>query len=92
MTDAAGLESAARTGRATRFPAFDGIRAVAALAVLTTHVAQANGTNTHSRIGAFTARLDVGVAVFFLISGFLLYRPFVVARLAGSPAPRAASS
>jgi len=91
MTDAAGLESAARTERTTRFPAFDGIRAVAALAVLTTHVAQANGTNVHSRFGAFTARLDVGVAVFFLISGFLLYRPFVAARLAGASAPRAAA-
>jgi len=88
LTDAAGLESAARTERTARFPAFDGVRAVAALAVLTTHVAQASGTNIHSRIGVFTARLDVGVAVFFLISGFLLYRPFVAARLAGAPPPR----
>ena len=28
-------------------------------------------------LGPYVARLDVGVTVFFLISGFLLYRPFV---------------
>lgn len=92
MTDAAGLESAARQGPVTlRFPCFDGLRAVAALAVLTTHVAFITGLNFESWLGMFTARLDVGVAVFFLISGFLLYRPFVAARLAGSPNPRAAA-
>src|SRR5204862_20409 len=30
---------------------------------------------------------DIGVAVFFLISGFLLYRPFVAAALDGRPGP-----
>ena len=35
----------------------------------------------------FAARLDVGVAIFFLISGFLLYRPFVFARLGGEERP-----
>lgn len=84
MTDAAGLESAARVGTdAPRFPCFDGLRAVAAFAVLATHVAFLTGFNFQSSLGMFTARLDVGVAVFFLISGFLLYRPFVTARLAG---------
>jgi peptidoglycan/LPS O-acetylase OafA/YrhL len=36
--------------------------------------------HTGSWIGDYTARLDIGVTVFFLISGFLLYRPFVLAR------------
>ena len=30
----------------------------------------------------------MGVAFFFVISGFLLYRPFLAARFAGRPAPR----
>jgi peptidoglycan/LPS O-acetylase OafA/YrhL len=43
--------------------------------------------NTRHWFGAITARLDAGVAVFFVISGFLLYRPFVAARLEGRPRP-----
>jgi peptidoglycan/LPS O-acetylase OafA/YrhL len=42
-----------------------------------------------SRIGDFTARAEIGVAVFFLISGFLLYRPFAAAHLSARPAPSA---
>ncbi|MER3453225.1 MAG: acyltransferase, partial [Acidimicrobiia bacterium] len=30
------------------------------------------------------ARLDIGVSLFFLISGFLLYRPFAAGHLAGT--------
>jgi peptidoglycan/LPS O-acetylase OafA/YrhL len=93
MTDAAGgLGSTARAGQThARFPCFDGLRAVAAFAVLLTHVAFISGFSFRSSLGALTARLDVGVAVFFLISGFLLYRPFVVARLNGDPPPRPAA-
>jgi peptidoglycan/LPS O-acetylase OafA/YrhL len=63
------------------FGGFDGLRAIAALAVAVTHAAFISGLNLRSDMwGPYTARLDVGVAVFFLISGFLLYRPFVLAR------------
>lgn len=92
MTDAAvgGLESAAerRGPERVTFPCFDGFRALAAVVVLVTHVAFLSGFNGRSRFGAFTARMDVGVAVFFMISGFLLYRPFVASRLAGDNGPR----
>ena len=38
-------------------------------------------------LAGFFTHLDIGVAVFFLISGFLLYRPFVAAALEGRPGP-----
>ena len=71
-----------------RFPLFDSLRAIAALSVLVTHASLLAGANTGAWYGRFTARLDVGVTVFFLISGFLLYRPFVAARLNGTSRPR----
>ena len=70
------------------FPCFDGFRAVAAMSVLITHVSFISRVNNIPAVGVFLARLDIGVAFFFLISGFLLYRPFVAAHLAGRPAPR----
>jgi peptidoglycan/LPS O-acetylase OafA/YrhL len=70
-----------------RFAPVDGLRAVAACAVVITHTAFLSGFNGHGFPGQITARLDVGVALFFVISGFLLYRPFVAARLHGRAAP-----
>jgi peptidoglycan/LPS O-acetylase OafA/YrhL len=54
-------------------PALDGLRAVAATAVVLTHVAFRTGESTAGAGGALLARLDAGVAVFFVLSGFLLY-------------------
>jgi len=54
-------------------PALDGLRAVAAGAVLLTHVAFRTGQTQAGAGGAVLGRLDVGVAVFFVLSGFLLY-------------------
>jgi peptidoglycan/LPS O-acetylase OafA/YrhL len=72
-----------------RFPLFDALRAFAALSVVATHTSGLTTFNsTNDLLGPFTARLNVGVTVFFVISGFLLYRPFVAARLEGRPAPR----
>ena len=91
MTEVAvgGVESAAEPKPdAGRFPCFDGFRAAAALSVLLLHVAGSSGATQRNRdLGPYLARLDVGVAVFFLISGFLLYRPFVDAHIAGGRAP-----
>lgn len=68
------------------FTALDGARAVAALGVLLNHVALLSGyTGRHPWIGQYLARAEVGVSIFFVLSGFLLYRPFVVDRLAGVP-------
>jgi peptidoglycan/LPS O-acetylase OafA/YrhL len=70
-----------------RFAPVDGLRAVAAMAVLITHTAFLSGFNGHGFPGQITARLDAGVSLFFVISGFLLYRPFVAARLQGRSGP-----
>jgi peptidoglycan/LPS O-acetylase OafA/YrhL len=71
-----------------RFPLVDSLRAIAALAVLGTHAAFFAGAEyPGSLVGHFTVRLEVGVAIFFCISGFLLYRPFVVARARGQAMP-----
>jgi len=78
--------------RPPRFPGFDGLRAIAAGTVLGVHVAFISGlTIRNAAVGSYTARLEIGVAVFFLISGFLLYRPFAVAHLAGERDPRTRS-
>ncbi|HET6506173.1 MAG TPA: acyltransferase [Baekduia sp.] len=70
-----------------RFPLVDGLRAVAALMVLIGHTSFISGFNGHGQLGRVISRFDMGVALFFIISGFLLYRPFVSARLDGRPAP-----
>jgi peptidoglycan/LPS O-acetylase OafA/YrhL len=68
-----------------RFPMLDGVRAIAALSVVVLHVSDRSGFSQHRLVGALTARLNVGVALFFVLSGFLLYRPFVAARVDGRP-------
>ncbi len=70
-----------------RFPLVDGLRAIAALAIVATHTAALSGFNEANPVGAWTARMDSGVAIFFVLSGFLLYRPWVAARLAGRKGP-----
>jgi peptidoglycan/LPS O-acetylase OafA/YrhL len=66
-----------------RFPLLDSLRAVAALFVLVSHTAHISDFNHAHPLGAWTVRMDSGVAIFFVLSGFLLYRPFVRARLDG---------
>ncbi len=64
-----------------RFPAIDGLRAIAALAVVVYHVTTTYNLETlHYDTWQWTQRLgNFGVSTFFLISGFLLYRPYVAA-------------
>jgi peptidoglycan/LPS O-acetylase OafA/YrhL len=65
--------------RRTRFPALDGLRAIGALAVVSTHVGFRSGDALTGPFAGILTRMDIGVAIFFAISGFLLYRPHVVA-------------
>ena len=69
----AGPEPAAPR-RPRRFPAFDGLRAIAAVTVVVVHVAFVSGLTPRNPngVGMYTARLEIGVSVFFLISGYVL--------------------
>jgi peptidoglycan/LPS O-acetylase OafA/YrhL len=73
--------------RDLRFPLVDSLRAIAALSVVGAHAAFPSGIFEDDFLRQFVTRLDVGVTIFFLISGFLLYRPFVRARLADERQP-----
>ena len=60
--------------------ALDGLRAVAAAAVLLTHVGGLTGyVVTGSPASWVISRGDVGVPIFFALSGLLLYRPWASA-------------
>lgn len=83
--DVGGLESAAAPS--SRFAGLDGVRAVAALAVLLTHVGFQSGQAVNGSGRSVLSRLDAGVAVFFVLSGFLLHRQQAVAALSGRPLP-----
>ena len=78
---------AGRASASITFAGLDGLRAIAALGVLVCHVGLASGQVARGG-GDYLARADVGVALFFMLSGFLLYRPFVSNRLDGKPRPR----
>jgi peptidoglycan/LPS O-acetylase OafA/YrhL len=68
-----------------RFPLFDSLRALAALGVVVCHATAAYGGQRSTWWGPVTIELSAGVTIFFVISGFLLYRPFVAARVGGRP-------
>ena len=59
------------------FPCFDGLRTIAVLSAIMTHVGFVTGATAQSRYGEYIAHLEIGPALFFLISGFLLYRTYV---------------
>ncbi len=69
------------------FPLLDGYRAIAALMVLTTHVACNTGEILVPGIGPLLGRMDFGVTLFFLLSGFLLYRPWARAAMTAKSGP-----
>lgn len=59
------------------YPGLDSLRAVGAYCVVITHVAFQTGMYPRGVVGGFFARLDVGVAIFFVLSGFLLSMGFL---------------
>lgn len=70
------------------FPGLEGLRAIAAGLVVLTHAAFLAGDGASGVFAAPARYGDIGVSIFFVLSGFLIYRPFVVAHLDGrSPLP-----
>ncbi|MGB9225104.1 acyltransferase family protein [Mycobacterium sp.] len=79
-----GLE---QTAHVDRVASLTGIRAVAALLVVGTHAAYTTGKYTHGYWGLVGARMEIGVPIFFVLSGFLLFRPWVKWAATGAPPP-----
>ena len=63
----------------SRFPALDGVRAVAVLGVVLTHCAYWTGRYVNGVGSALLVHADIGVPLFFVLSGFLLSREWFVA-------------
>ncbi|KAB8181032.1 acyltransferase family protein [Microbispora catharanthi] len=68
--------------------ALDGVRALAAVAVLVFHVAIESAAALRDNFfSSLLARGDVAVPIFFALSGLLLYRPYARAALLGERPP-----
>jgi peptidoglycan/LPS O-acetylase OafA/YrhL len=68
-------------------PGFDGLRAIAALTVVSYHVAIFSRLIPVSRLALVWWELKGGVVIFFVISGTLLYLPYARALRDGSALP-----
>jgi peptidoglycan/LPS O-acetylase OafA/YrhL len=79
-----GLESVTAPQRVA---SLTGIRAIAALLVMATHAAYTTGKYPHGYVGLVYSRMEIGVPIFFVLSGFLLFGPWVKATAADRPPP-----
>lgn len=70
--------------RRPHFPCLEGLRALAALAVIFIHAGSLAGPHRAGAMFRPSQAGDMGVSVFFALSGFLIYRPFVSAGLDGA--------
>lgn len=70
------------SNRGGPFPNLDAYRGIGMILVMTNHVAFSSGLFArHPTLNAFIARFDISIPVFFMVSGFLLFRPYVASLL-----------
>ena len=84
---AVGQRNAGAVTGVGRVPQLTGVRALAAILVLATHAAYTTGKYTHGYLGVVYSRMEIGVPIFFVLSGLLLFGPWVRAAAAGGPPP-----
>jgi peptidoglycan/LPS O-acetylase OafA/YrhL len=77
------------TVRERQFPTLNALRAIGAIMVVLTHAAFNTGRINDGWSGAALARFDFGVTLFFVLSGFLLARPWFIAAALGEDRPSA---
>ncbi|MEA2391873.1 MAG: hypothetical protein QOK31_1982, partial [Solirubrobacteraceae bacterium] len=70
-----------------RFPYADSVRGVAAGAIVVFHLFWGGGSHSGGTSGPLFFQLTCFVEVFFVLSGFLLFRPYVAARAEGRAEP-----
>jgi peptidoglycan/LPS O-acetylase OafA/YrhL len=75
------------TFRDRTFPTLNAVRAAGAIMVVLTHAAFNTGRINDGWVGAMLSRFDFGVTLFFVLSGFLLSRPWFVAAALGGGEP-----
>ena len=69
--------------------ALDSLRGFSTILIVVYHTLAFSGFSVKQAdsIGAYTGRLNIGVAIFFVLSGFLIFRPFVHSLIQHLPLP-----
>ncbi len=79
-----------KTQTGQRNLALDSLRGFSTILIVVYHTSFVSGyTVAHANSsGAYIDRLNIGVAIFFVLSGFLIFRPFAHSLIHGSPLPK----
>lgn len=74
--------------RGGAFPNLDAYRGIGMIMVMTNHAAFSSNLRAKApMLNSFIARFDISIPVFFMVSGFLLFLPFVGKMFADAPPP-----
>ena len=82
------MEAASTPVPPARITSLDTMRGLAALGIVVFHVTYSTGLALQPTWGGWLNRLEAGVNVFFVISGFVLFRPYALAAATGATWPR----